>query len=255
VPSDEVELIGRYSLLQRRRCYAETARWLSGDQPAPAETWVTLSGRSGDESSDGPVARFSGEPCNQKTASRLGTVVRVAEVGDTVEASFGEGFEEYAVGDMARLTRLASMLTRDRESAHDLVQETLVRVGCAWNRIDRDGSPSGYATTTMSRLAWRQSARSRTEWTLLNRHAPTETAPDDFSRVDDATSLRTAMHQLGPRQRAVLVLRFYADLSEAEVARMLGCSVGTIKSQASRGLAHLRTHLQRDTQRLDDQEA
>jgi len=91
---------------------------------------------------------------------------------------------------MARLTRLASMLTRDRESAHDLVQETLVRVGCAWNRIDRDGSPSGYATTTMSRLAWRQSARSRTEWTLLNRHAPTETAPDDFSRVDDAMSLR-----------------------------------------------------------------
>jgi len=95
-----------------------------------------------------------------------------------VEASFGEGFEEYAVGDMARLTRLASMLTRDS-----------------------DGSPSGYVTTTMSRLAWRQSARSRTEWTLLNRHAPTQTAPDDFSRIDDASALRTAMrrHRSPPR--------------------------------------------------------
>ncbi len=118
-----------------------------------------------------------------------------------MEASFGEGFEEYAVGDMARLTRLASMLTRDRDSTHDLVQETLVRVGCAWSRIDRDGSPSGYATTTMSRLAWRQSARSRTEWTLLNRHAPTQTTPDDFSRIDDASALRTAMrrHRSPPR--------------------------------------------------------
>lgn len=63
------------------------------------------------------------------------------------------------------------------------------------------------------------------------------------------------MHQLGPRQRAVLVLRFFADLSEAEVARTLGCSVGTIKSQTSRGLANLRTHLQRDTQQFDDEES
>lgn len=172
-----------------------------------------------------------------------------------MRSSFGEGFEEYAAGDMARLTRLASMLTRDRDSAHDLVQETLVRVGCAWSRIDRDGNPSGYASTTMSRLAWRQSARSRTEWTLLNRHAPTETAPDDFSRIDDASALRAAMHKLGARQRAVLVLRFYSDLSEAEVARMLGCSVGTVKSQAARGLANVRAHLQRQTEQFDDEEA
>ncbi len=178
----------------------------------------------------------------------------VAQVGDTVEASLGEGFEEYAVGDMPRLTRLASLLTRDRDSAHDLVQETLVRVGCAWSRIDRDGNPSGYASTTMSRLAWRQSARSRTEWTLLNRHAPTETAPDDFSRIDDASALRAAMHKLGARQRAVLVLRFYSDLSETAVAQMLGCSVGTVKSQASRGLANLRTHLQEDPDPHGDEE-
>lgn len=179
----------------------------------------------------------------------------VAQVGEPVRSSFGEGFEAYAVGDMARLTRLASMLTRDRESARDLVQETLVRVGCAWSRIDRDGNPGGYATTTMSRLAWRQAARSRTELTLLRRSTPTQTARDDFQRVDDAAALRDAMGSLGVRQRTVLVLRFYSDLSEAEVARTLECSVGTVKSQTSRGLANLRAHLQRHTQQLDEEDA
>jgi RNA polymerase sigma-70 factor (sigma-E family) len=179
--------------------------------------------------------------------------MRVAEVDETVRSSFGKGFEAYAVGDMARLTRLASMLVKDRDKARDLVQETLVQVGCAWSRIDREGNPGGYATTTMSRLAWRQTSRARTEWTLLNRHAPTETAPDDFSRVDDAASLRAAMDQLGPRQRAVLVLRFHQDLSEAAVAETLGCSVGTVKSQTARGLANVRARLQRQTEQFDDQ--
>ncbi len=172
-----------------------------------------------------------------------------------MRSSFGEGFEAYAAADMARLTRLASMLVRDRESARDLVQETLVRVGCAWSRIDRDGSPSGYATTTMSRLAWRQSARSRTELTLLHRHRPLQTGPDDFGRIDDAATLRAALHALGARQRAVLVLRFYGDLSEAEVAQMLECSVGTVKSQTARGLANLRTQLHRESQPFDEEEA
>lgn len=170
-----------------------------------------------------------------------------------MRASFGEGFEAYAAADMARLTRLAAMLTPDRESARDLVQETLVKVGCAWSRIDRDGSPGGYATTTMSRLAWRQSARSRTELSLLHRHTPTESTPDDFRRIDDAATLRAAMQSLGARQRAVLVLRFYSDLSEAECARTLECSVGTIKSQTARGLANLRAHLQRETQQFDEE--
>lgn len=172
-----------------------------------------------------------------------------------MSSTFGAGFEAYAVGDTPRLTRLAALLTRDRDSAHDLVQETLVRVGCAWSRIDRDGNPAGYATTTMSRLAWRQSARSRAELSLLTRHVATETTPDGFGRVDDAAILGAAMRKLGPRQRAVLVLRFYLDLSEAEAARSLGCSVGTVKSQTARGLANLRTTMQRSTQQLDDEEA
>jgi RNA polymerase sigma factor (sigma-70 family) len=108
---------------------------------------------------------------------------------------------------------------------------------------------------TMSRLAWRQSARSRAELSLLTRHVATETTPDDFGRVDDAALLGAAMRKLGPRQRAVLVLRFYLDLSEAEAARSLGCSVGTVKSQTARGLANLRTTMQQQTRPCDDEEA
>lgn len=173
----------------------------------------------------------------------------------SVRSDFGEGFEEYAAGDMARLTRLAAMLTRDHHAAHDLVQETLVRVGSAWSRIDSDGNPSGFATTTMSRLAWRLSARRRAERSILTRHAPAETTPDAYGQVDDASALQSAMRRLGPRQRAVLVLRFYLDLSEAEVARSLGCSVGTVKSQTSRGLANLRDQLHQQHALSDIEEA
>jgi RNA polymerase sigma-70 factor (sigma-E family) len=169
--------------------------------------------------------------------------VRIAEVAVPVRSSFGDGFEAYAVADMPRLTRLASMLTRNADAARDLVQETLVRVGVAWERIDRDGNPAGYANTTMSRLAWRQDQRRRTELSLLSRHRPVEEVSAEFARVDDASQLGQAMTLLGARQRAVLVLRFYCDLSEAEVARSLGCSAGTVKSQTARGLANLRRHL------------
>jgi RNA polymerase sigma-70 factor (sigma-E family) len=162
-----------------------------------------------------------------------------------MRSSFGEGFEAYAVADMTRLTRLASMLMRDAESARDLVQETLVRVGTAWSRIDRDGNPAGYATTTMSRLAWRQHARRRKEESLLARHVPVDPDDVEIHRVDDAAELRAAMRGLGARQRATLVLRFYCDLSEAEVADSLGCTIGTVKSQTARGLANLREQLAR----------
>jgi len=163
----------------------------------------------------------------------------------TTPVRFGEGFEAYAAGDMKRLLRLAAMLTGDPDDARDLVQETLVRVGSAWSRIDRSRDPAGYATTVMTRMAWRQRHRRRTELTLLSSKAPTEPVNDGFGQVDDALALAAAMKRLGQRQRAVLVLRFYCDLSEQQIADMLGCSNGTVKSQSARGLANLRSHLHR----------
>ena len=163
----------------------------------------------------------------------------------TTRVRFGEGFEAYAAADMKRLLRLAAMLTGDSDDASDLVQETLVRVGAAWSRVDRNRDPAGYATTVMTRLAWRQRRRRRTELSLLSSRASTEPADGGFHQVDDAVSLADAMRRLGQRQRAVLVLRFYCDLSEQQIAQLLGCSTGTVKSQSARGLANLRAYLDR----------
>lgn len=151
---------------------------------------------------------------------------------------FGEEFAAWVEADSVRLRRLAGMLGGDRETAQDLLQETLVRVGLAWRRID--DRPGAYATTTMSRLAWRAHGRRRRESALLEQRAPREPVDGGFARVDDALGLGAAMARLGPRQRAVLVLRYHCDLSEEQIAEQLGCSRGTVKSQASRGLARLR---------------
>lgn len=153
-------------------------------------------------------------------------------------AEFGEDFAAWMAADSVRLRRLAGMLGGDRETAQDLLQETLVRVGLAWRRIE--DQPGGYATTTMSRLAWRMHSRRRRERTELERQAPRERLDSAFDRVDDALGLGAAMARLGPRQRAVLVLRYHCDLSEEQIAEQLGCSRGTVKSQAARGLARLR---------------
>lgn len=159
------------------------------------------------------------------------------------DAGFGAGFVDYASGDMRRLQRLAYMLTGDVEDARDLVQETLLRVGLAWRRIDQDRSPGAYANKVMSRLVWRQRRRSK-QVGELNPASVDVYMRDEFTKVDDASLIRAAMRQLGPRQRAVLALRYYCDLSEAEIASTLECSPGTVKSQAARGLARLRASLQ-----------
>lgn len=150
---------------------------------------------------------------------------------------FGEGFVEYARADMPRLLRLGYMFSADREEARDLAQETLVRVGLYWKRIDSRG-PHAYATTVMSRLAWQR--RQKVRVTVGHREVVT---PDHSDAVDERLGMRQAMALLGPRQRTVLALRYYCDFSESDVAAALGCTLGTVKSQASRGLKNLRHHL------------
>src|SRR5262245_43909742 len=106
------------------------------------------------------------------------------EVVGLQRAAFGDGFEEYAAADMPRLLRLAALPARNSDAAHDLVQETLIRVGTSWGRIRKDGNPSAYATTTMSRLACRQSDRRRREAQLLRQTAYAPPALDAATRID-----------------------------------------------------------------------
>jgi RNA polymerase sigma-70 factor (sigma-E family) len=168
--------------------------------------------------------------------------VELAELADDTAAYVG-GFEAYVRDQGGRLARIAFLLTGDVHLAEDLVQTALSRLAPRWDRVTAQGHPTPYVRAILVNTAtgWR-----RRRWTG---EAPTSPLPDgradDGPRaladgVDRRDELRRALGQLGARQRAVVVLRFYEDLPEAEVARLLHCSVGTVKSQAAKALAKLR---------------
>jgi RNA polymerase sigma-70 factor (sigma-E family) len=151
-----------------------------------------------------------------------------------------DAFDDFAQARMRALLRFAHVLTGDRDRAADLVQDALERTLLAWPRVQSKGDPEGYvrrAIVNRQISVWRRRRRER----LVAE--PPESAYDD-SRHD--RELWDALGTLPPRQRAVLVLRYYEDLTEADAAAVLGCSVGTVKSQASRGLARLRAQVRVD---------
>lgn len=149
-----------------------------------------------------------------------------------------EEFAGYVASQFATLYRTACLLTGDQRAADDLVQAALLKALVNWRRIRDADAPDAYVRTIMVNEHRRQFRR-RLRLVLV-REPRVETIADPTERVDDLDRLRRALAELSGRQRAAVVLRFYEDLSEAEVARILQCSVGTVKSQTSRALAHLR---------------
>jgi RNA polymerase sigma-70 factor (sigma-E family) len=151
-------------------------------------------------------------------------------------------FEEFVQACSPRLFRTALLLAgQDRAAAEDLLQLALERAYRHWGRVCRSGDPERYVRRILANAAndrWRRAVR-RPERPLDSRHADLVVA-DQADTVAERDFLIRALAGLPPRQRTVLVLRYYNDLSEAEIADVLGCSVGTVKSQASRGLARLR---------------
>jgi RNA polymerase sigma-70 factor (sigma-E family) len=151
-------------------------------------------------------------------------------------------FEEFVVGSSARLFTMARLLTGGhRAEAEDLLQGAFERAYRRWGRISRRADPERYVrqilvNASVDRWRWR---RRHPEAPLVVTGADPGTA-DTAAAVADRDLLLRGLAALPPRQRAVLVLRYFEDLSEAETATMLGCSVGTVKSQAARGLARLR---------------
>ena len=145
-----------------------------------------------------------------------------------------DSFEEYVAARRSALLRTAYLLTGDAHEAEDLVQTALIKAVPHWSRIA--DHPEPYLRTVLAREAvsrWR-----RRRW----REIHTDRVPDApvEGPGDDRLALRQALARLAPRQRAVIVLRYYEDLTEAETARVLGISVGTVKSQARDALARLR---------------
>jgi len=138
------------------------------------------------------------------------------------------------------LLRTAVLLTGSKEAGEDLLQAALERLIRRWHAIE--GDPEGYLRRTLYHLAadrWRQQSAWRRQLRLL-RPGLGAAAADPFAEVEARDSLVRLLLQLPPRQRAVIVARYWGQLSEAESARILGCSVGTVKSAAARGLRRLR---------------
>lgn len=152
-----------------------------------------------------------------------------------------DDFSEFVAARGPALQRTAFLLTGDWGRAEDLLQSVLVKTLRHWPRVSA-GSPEAYVRSALARSAvssWRR------RW---NGEVPSAALPeatkDGWSDIDRRQVMFDALRQLPPRQRAVIVLRFYEDLTETAVAEALGVSVGTVKSQTAKALQRLRVNPQ-----------
>ncbi len=149
-----------------------------------------------------------------------------------------ESFTSWAQDRQLALLRTAILLTGDRHRAEDLVQEALAKVAVRWRRL-QTGNPEAYARQVIVRdniSWWRKHQRE----VVLEISDDVRREPDPTGAVDRRMSLDRALAALTPRQRAVIVLRFYEDLSERDTAETLGVAGGTVKSQTHLALRRLR---------------
>lgn len=156
---------------------------------------------------------------------------------ELLERTEAGSFAEFVAARSNRLLRVAYLLTRDWALAEDLLQTSLAKAWSAWPRIEGDPEPYVRKILVNTYTTWW-----RRRW---NSERPTEVLPerptaDEHGSIDERDQIRRALTRLPRQQRAVLVLRYYEDLSEVEIAETLGISPGTVKSHAFKGLANLR---------------
>jgi RNA polymerase sigma-70 factor (sigma-E family) len=159
-------------------------------------------------------------------------------------------FDQFVTASSDALLRTAYLVVWDAAEAEDLVQECLLVVARRWPRVRGMDHPHAYARRVLINLALdgaQRRARRRLELVDNGSSRADAIADESSARRLHAVGVRAELVQalgtLPPRQRAVLVLRYFEDLSEAQVAELLGCSVGTVKSTASRGLSRLQVAL------------
>ena len=154
-----------------------------------------------------------------------------------------ESLREFVAARGAALSRTAYLLTGGHEQAQDLLQSALAKVIPRWSRVSA-GDPEAYLRRVMynERTSWWRARRYTEHPVERVREDVSERAagPDEADRAERRVVVGAALARLRPRQRAVIVLRFFEDRSEAETAAALGCSVGTVKSQTHKALARLR---------------
>lgn len=149
-------------------------------------------------------------------------------------------FEEFVAHRLPALYSYACVLTGNRHDAEDLVQEALTRTGANWWRVRRKDDPEGYIRTAMVRIMANHRRRGGRE--RLMAQTPDRPVEDPgLAGVIAGAAVEATLAGLARRMRAVLVLRYVDQLSDVEIAQLLGCSAGTVRSQAARALAKLRT--------------
>ncbi|MCK2214455.1 SigE family RNA polymerase sigma factor [Actinomadura sp. ATCC 31491] len=151
------------------------------------------------------------------------------------------GFESFVADRADALLRYGYVLSGNAHDAADLVQEALIRLHRAWPRVRRKEDPEAYTRTIMARLhisVWRRRRREHLIWDLPDKRDHRDLLPSGTEQ-----ELWKALEGLPRKQRAVLVLRYYEDLADEEIARVLGISRGTVRSHASLGLGKLRSAL------------
>lgn len=154
------------------------------------------------------------------------------------------GFPEFVALRYADLLRTAYLLTGTREAAEDLVQSALLSTMRRWSTIVEPMAYVRRAMVNYRTSLWRRMGSRE----LLTPAPPDRVVPDGAAGQAERDELLAALSRLPVRMRTVLVLRYWEDLSEVETARILGCSVGSVKSQASRGLTRLREVLRPRTE-------
>ncbi|TDV50661.1 RNA polymerase sigma factor [Actinophytocola oryzae] len=156
-----------------------------------------------------------------------------------------ESFRRFAVGHAARLRRSAYLYCGDWHLAEDLMQTALIKIYRSWTRVEKDESLVNYSRTVLlrtwldeKRRPWRRSEQSAAD--VPEHHDDARGPSDSPDRLWAQDLVHRGLLRLPPRQRAVLVLRYFDELSVAEAAEVMGCSEGTVKSQTARGLDALR---------------
>ena len=153
-----------------------------------------------------------------------------------------EAFREFVALRSSHLFRTALLMVGDYQLAQDLLQESLVKTYVAWPRLRDVGNAEAYARRVMvtTSISWRR----RSSFHERPAAAPPDAVVADVADVIAAdTDLWTHLHALPSRQRAAVVLRYCQDLSEVQTAELMGCTVGSVKRHASRGLAKLRARM------------
>ncbi len=190
--------------------------------------------------------------CNLSAAAPV-VVCELGLAGGGVDSDREAAFEAFVLGRQAALFRAAFLVTGDRHLAEDLVQGALERTYQHWRRVASAGNPDAYVRRIMVNLAsdWWRSRRHVAEQSLDAALAATSEGDGWTERAESHDLVMRGLRSLPVGMRTVLVLRYFEDLSEAETASVMGCSVGTVKSQASRGLEKLRAAMEPGPRAID----